>query len=163
MEELIEKASAWTDTYLNLFALRKNPDIKGAAFIFTSWAVWDYCLNQDCLPEGEDVAGEYICSTLVYSGFNDKIDIAEFVDVFKTRFKIFKSDIKGLLNSDYPRTKQYLPFGTYCSIYRHQLSLNPTSGVDPYDYETNEELVEFTGGLIKFWNILIANMEESFK
>ncbi len=162
MVELMEKASAWTDVYLDRFALRKGADIKSAAFIFTSWAVWDYCLNHDCLPKGNDVAAEYIASTFVYSGFDSKIDIAEFFDVFKSRFKIFKSDIKGLLNSDYPRTKQYLPFGIYCTIYKNQLSLEPTAGVDLHDNETSAELIEFTDSFIKYWNMLIADLENSF-
>lgn len=163
VEEMMEKASDWTDVYMSRFAIQRGPDIKSAAFVFTAWAVWDYCLRRDLLPKG-DVANMYIASTLVYSGFDSKIkDPVDFIEIFKTRFKIFQTDMKGLSNSDYPRTKQYLPFGIFCTIYKNQLSLNPTAGVDPHDLDTGEELHNFTGGFLKYWNMLIADLEESYK
>src|SRR5574344_1598308 len=162
VEEMMQKASEWTDVYMSRFALQQKPDVKSAAFVFTSWAVWDYCLNNDRLPKG-DVANMYIASTLIYSGFDRKIDVVDFLEVFKTRFKIFKADMTGLANSHYPQTKQYLPFGIFCTIYKNQLSLNPTAGVDPHDYDTSEELHNFTGGFIKYWNLLLADLEKSYK
>lgn len=162
IEDMMEKASGWTDIYMDRFALQRKPDVKSAAFVFTSWAVWDYCLRNDRLPKG-NVANQYIASTLIYSGFGSKIDVVDFLEVFKTRFKIFKTDMTGLSNSDYPRTKQYLPFGIFCSIYKNQLSLNPTAGVNLHDYDTSEELHDFTGGFIKYWNMLLADLEESYK
>lgn len=159
--EIMEKAFFWTDYYMNNYALQQGSDVKGAVFIFCSWEVWHYCLENDKLQKSNDLAIEYFSSTLVYSGFDKKIDIADFVDVLKTRFKIFNQDIKGLVNSHYPQTKQYLPFSTFCTIYKNQLSLSPTDGVDHLDLMINEQLDSFTGGFIEFWNKFYKDLSAS--
>lgn len=162
IEDMMNKASAWTDIYMECYALRRNSKVKGSIFVFTSWAIWHHCLHNNLLPKG-DIANQYIASTLVYSGFDEQLDVLEFFEIFKTRFKIFSIDMNGLANSHYPQTKQYLPFATYCTIYQKPFALEPTSGIDPYDYEVSEELHEFTGGLIQYWNKLTKDLQKSYK
>ncbi len=162
IEDMMGKASQWTDYYMDHLALKQGAFIRGGMFVFTSWAVWDYCLRNDRIPKG-DIANEYIASTLVYSGFDRIMDPVDFLEVFRTRFKIFNADMTGLSNSHYPQTKQYIPYTTYCTIYQNQLSLTPTAGVDRQDYEIREEVFDFTGGFIKYWNLLLKDLEKSYK
>lgn len=156
IEEMMAIAQKWTDVYMSQFALRKGDSIRSATFIFCSWAIWTYYLQNNRVPKG-DIANRYIASTCAFSGLRAELDVVAFADLFKTRFYIFKTDMRGLAESHYPETKQYIPYTTYCAFYHNQLSHNPTAGVDRWLYD--DELHEFTGKLIEFWNRMHSNLK----
>lgn len=61
---------------------QKNADVKNAALIFCSWAVWDYCMNNDMLPSGNknDIANNYIATVCAYVGNTHEMDALDFHD-----------------------------------------------------------------------------------
>ena len=161
IETMMEKASEWTEIYMHQYALCSDTNVKSAMFVFTSWAVWNYCLQSDKLLN-DNIATQYISATLVYSGFSEHVDVIDFVEIFKSRFRIFNQDLTGLCNSKYPNAKQFIPFELYCSIYKNQLSINPTEGVDVNDHETLEAVSEFTITFSQFWNSFSKDIRNSF-
>ena len=72
------------------------------------------------LPKGNknDVANNFIATVCAFVSNTHEIDVLDFVELYKNRFGIYKMDIRGLLNSHYPQTCQYIPTSLYVAFYK---------------------------------------------
>lgn len=152
--QMVEFANKWSDIYLQNHAIKKNDDVKNAALIFCSWAVWDYCMNNDMLPKGNknDVANNFIATVCAFVSNTHEIDVLDFVELYKNRFGIYKMDIRGLLNSHYPQTRQYIPTSLYVAFYKKVYTPFTDPGISFIDED--EQIMDFVGKFIPFWNKL---------
>ena len=159
--QMIQFADKWSDIYLQKYSIKKNADVKNAALIFCSWAVWDYCMNNDMLPSGNknDIANNYIATVCAYVGNTHEMDALDFLELFKNRFGIFKSDIRGLLNSHYPQTRQYIPISLYVAFYKKTYTPFSDPGLSFIDED--EIIMDFVGKFITFWNNLNRAMMDN--
>lgn len=161
INEMMTKAIQWKNDYITNYSIKTTVNSEKAVFMFCAWAAWDYCLNSDKLPSG-DPGTEFLASVQVYTGLDKTMFPDSFIELYKTRFHIFKSDIRGLASSHYPQTKQYIPFALYCVFCKNPLELDPTIGVDQNDMAIFDEVVEFTSKFVTFWNKILRDMNSNF-
>lgn len=153
IEEMMEKALLWTETYMMTFVPQNMPnrtDIRNEMFIFNAWTAWYYCLHHDLIKvKDNETANRFIATVFVYSSLDDKFDIQYFFELFKARFEIYRADVNGVANSKYPG-KMYFPVSLYCALYHRQYKLDPTEGID--EYEMIDEMESFISNFITHWN-----------
>lgn len=151
-KEMISIVDKWTDIYMNQYTTQKNKDIENEIYLFNSWIVWDFCLNNNLMKNSREHGDEYIANIQYFINQTKNISPEEILFLYQNRYKIYKNDISGLLNSNYPKTKQFIPFSLYCAIYKNQYSHYPSENINMYDNLISDDLHEFTGRLIKYWN-----------
>lgn len=173
-------AERWSEIYMEKYAINNMPepwspfprsesekikynsvDTKNEILIFCSWAAWDYCLNHDLISKFKDDAMEYIVAVSEKVSKTHNIDAIEFFNLYRNRFAIYKTDIRGLLKSHYPQTPQYMPVSLYTAFYKKQYKIftNPESSF----IDEGEDFEKFMNGFIPFWNELNRELMNNFK
>ena len=61
-------------------------------------------------------------------------------------------DIRGFLNSHYPQTRQYIPTSLYVAFYKKIYTPFTDPGISFIDED--EQIMDFVGKFIPFWNKL---------
>ena len=124
-------------------------------FMFNVFIGWMYFLERNEIDTASDIGNQKMLKLFEYSlKQNIKWKISDLVEIYKERFRSYKMDLSGLQNSNYPKTKQYLPAYTFNSMYyeplkKHQnLNWAYFNNIDMFDVEKNEELSKYTGALI---------------
>lgn len=161
VNQMMEKATTWTNSFMEQYVkseVKNRELVKGEVFLFNAWTVWKYCLEHDLLKQSSKTANTFISSAYVYSGADKIMDVTDFYPIFKSRYGMYSDEISGLLNSKYPQTKQYIPFSLFCAIFKNQFKSNVTSGYSMNDIDIMDEVLEFTGNIIKHWNYTLSNI-----
>lgn len=161
---MMERAEKWTKEYFSTSFRTSDPFIlwtKQEVFLFNAWAAWNYCLERDLIAnKTQETATEFIASVAVHSERDKDLDLIRFFELFQSRFAIYKKDIRGMLNSNYPKTKMYFPVQIYCAFYHNQYHIDVLDDIDPYDII--DEMDDFMPHFIKHWNSINKDMEKSW-
>ena len=159
MSELFDISIKWTDIYLKRYPKRVNYKLFHAEiFMFNSWAAYFYCHNEnkirnDSPIEFVDFLYSHICRIV-------DLDRTYFDNLIEIRLKLYKGEIISLLQSDYPRTKQYMPFDLYCALEEKPLANNPTIGINYDDFLTNMKLEEWLDVIYEYWNFIMKDIQK---
>lgn len=140
-----------------------NKGVNFEIFMFSLVISWDYCLNEGKINTKSNLAQTKIKKLCEYSktlGYN--LNLIEMKDFYMARYKFFKKDINGLRNSNYPKTKQYLPELSFRLICNNQLLRNEIDVLEA-DWDDNDSkylsrLVEFTDELLDVNNWVIKQI-----
>lgn len=159
MSELFDISTKWTDVYLKRYPKRVNFKLfQAEIFMFNSWAAYFYCHNENKILNDNPI--EFVES--LYSHINNFVDLDRtyFDILIEIRFKLYKGEITSLLQSDYPRTKQFMPFDLYCALEKNPLKHNPTIGVDYDDPLTFMILEEWLDIISDYWNFIMKDIRK---
>lgn len=134
-------------------------------FMFNILLAWTYYLERDYIDTSSNIGDQKLMILVALAkGLELNLDIPQIVELYRERFKNFKEDIRGIQNSNYPQTGQYLPAYTFAVIFYHQLELSPnlswsdTDDFENFDPEKMMDLSDFTGTLITQINWVLNKM-----
>lgn len=159
ISELFDISREWTDVYLKQNPKRVNSKLfQAEIFMFNAWAAFFYCHNENKIKNEDPF--EFVES--LYSHINNIVDLDRtyFDTLLEIRLKLYKGEIISLLKSDYPRTKQFLPFDLYCALEENPLKHNPTLGVNYDDFSTSIKLEEWLDVIIDHWNFIMKDIRK---
>lgn len=155
----------------NLEKLFKKTDNAGKLemIMFYVGLCWLFVQERKILQVTEEL-GKKLLSRLneVSTQLGVNLNDEQIFVLYKNRYSAVKDELDGLKNSDYPRTKQYIPQHSFVIFYYEQLRLFPSYAgleVKDDDYESfdvmkMEELHEFTKAFVDNLNWVIQLMEK---
>lgn len=145
-EEMIQLASKWTTDFL-----QSAPKLQGATYdkneiyMFCGWITLDYGKNYGYLSinSSRNVFFETIFQAVRNTGQYNQSDMEQFM----FRVSQYKSQMMGMLNCDYPRTKVFFPKTLYARFVHINLDY-----YHPDHFGIDDNLIQFSKYLGDFWN-----------
>lgn len=166
VSDMISFAIEWRDKYLATFALKNNANVRIEALLFTSWYTWYHCLEEDKVSRAESYLYDFFSHLMAHLSIDDKRfeEIDFFLPLFKNRYAIFGADLRGLIKSHYPETKQYIPLCTYKAFCLEPTKIiNPASAsITTLTWEQDEEMMSFAGNFISFISEMSKAVQAKF-
>ncbi|MCM0717086.1 hypothetical protein NBH15_02215 [Parabacteroides sp. W1-Q-101] len=159
LSDLFNISKKWTDIYL-----KQNPKVSNfksyyaEILMFNSWAAYFYCHNENKIQDNDP--NEFIESLYFLVGACVDMERSYFDVLINVRLRLYKGEIESLLQSDYPRTKQYIPFHLYCALEINPLKPNPTIEVDDDDISFDDAMAEWIGKVYKHWNFIMRDIRD---
>lgn len=141
--------------------------------------LFDACMVKDLLLAKEKIPNTYIPGidkkiNAAYRNLKDRLGIKnneiffEAKNLIEIRAPFYLKDLQGLLNSDYPQTKMYMPYGLYFFIHTAPLDaiLDEEDAIEGImNYQSNQRIsgniLGFTKALVSHYNWLL-NQIDSF-
>lgn len=139
-------------------------------FMFNLLVCWIYVLTEKIIQRDDEKALHNLGKEIYIQSakFGTNLQVQEAIELYQTRFKMFAKDISGIKNSDYPRTKQYLPTYTFSAIYYDQLNKEPNlewanfDNDEELDIKRIEELSNFIQPFIQQYNWILKELNNKF-
>lgn len=135
-------------------------------FMFNMFLGWMFFLERNKIDTSSDIGNQKFLILYRYSLEQGiQWEISEMINLYRERYNAYKRDLKGLQNSHYPETKQYLPAYTFAAIYYDALRINPDLSWTDFDNETAfnvekyHQLSDFAGVMIKQINWMFNKLK----
>ena len=166
VSDMVDFGLKWQKKFVETCISNPTPSVQAEALMFTCWRVWYHCLENNKVSRDQAYLYDFFAHLMAhlqdyYAGFED---VEIFMPLFKNRYGIFRADLVGLSNSNYPVTKQYLPISTYRVFCTEPLELiDPsTSTISSLSMEQMDEMTEFVGKFIKVANAMSKELMDTF-
>lgn len=162
--DMIRFGLEWRDRYLSDYAIKKDNKVSAEALMYTCWSVWYHCLNNGRVSRDQSYSNNFFALLMAHLQDNDPRfeEVDFFMPLFKNRYQIYRTDIKGLVESHYPVTKQYIPMCTYKAFCVDQLKIVSPSSISSLSLEEDEEMMDFVGKFISFTNEMNRTIDKTF-
>lgn len=161
---MIEFGLEWREKYFSKYAIKDNDKVRAETLMYTCWSVWYHCLNIGRVSKDQAYANNFFAHLMAHLQDSDPRfdDVDFFMPLFKNRYQIYRTDIKGLVESHYPVTKQYLPTCTYKAFCTDQLKIVTPSPMSSLTLEEENEMMDFVGSFISFTNEMNRTIGDTF-
>lgn len=158
-------AKKWSNRYFIKTHNKKTNAAYAENLIFNFWAAWIYYKETNTISYySENGDKELIYGLRLLYGKIISIcpmPYEYFSELFRIRQNLYHSEIYGLLKSDYPRTKQFIPFSLYCALEKNPLKFVPTKNINK-DIDDDDDFDEWMYKIMKHWNHMITDIEKKF-
>lgn len=161
--EMLDLSMKWTNMYMDKYTVQLSNDIKNEVYLFNTWVVWDYFLNKGSISDPKEESLYYQGNILLFITQTKNISAKEFIVLYMSRFKLYNRNMKGLLSSNYPETKQFIPTEIYYAIYINQYAIDPIQNENIHGNLITDDVLEFTGNFISYWNVINNELITNFK
>ena len=166
VSDMIDFGLKWQEKFLEDCFSFPSSSVKAEALMFTCWRVWYHCLENNVVSRDQSYVSEFFAHIMTYEQSYDARfdDINFFMPLFKNRYGIFRSDLVGLCNSNFPVTKQYLPISTYRVFFVEPLEvIDPsTSTISSLSTGQMDEMTEFLDKFIMLSNAMTKELDDVF-